>query len=283
MLLRPARPASSRAAARIRPAARGDNARRATRIIALKHVPAQDTMQTIRQWVAAEQLQSQTPPVTIVPDAITNHLLVTAESSQLESIEEIVENLDRPAPRIQIRAMIAELHLKEAPEPGVGATSKIPAKENLEEMLAMLKKRGEVHVIARPELTTASNQPAFVQFGSRVPRITGTTVSQGRGMTNSVTMENVGTILAVTGRVEDKGRVTLEIDVESSHLGPDDEGTPVAVTDGKTIHTREVKVLVLQTTVALQSGQCMLVGGQVAHTPHGWRETVLLLQATVTP
>jgi type II secretory pathway component GspD/PulD (secretin) len=281
-VLQPSRPAASRATARTRSASRAADARRVTTIIALKHVPAQDTMQTIRQWLGSEQPQRGAPPVTIVPDAITNRLLVTAEPSQLESIEEIVKSLDQPAPRIRMRAMIAELHLQEPPQPGVGPTSKISPRDSLDEILSMLKKRGEVHVIARPELVAANNQPAFVQFGSRVPRITGTSVSQGRGMTNSITLENVGTILAVTGRVEDEGRVTLEIDMECSHLGPEEEGTPLAVSDGKTIRTPEVKVLVLQTTVALQSGQCVLMGGQAAQTPHGWRETVLLLQATVT-
>ncbi len=37
-----------------------------------------------------------------------------------------------------------------------------------------LRERGELKVLARPQIMTLDNQPAFIQIGKRVPRITGT-------------------------------------------------------------------------------------------------------------
>ena len=114
-----------------------------------------------------------------------------------------------------------------------------------------------------------------------MPRVTGTTVSS-RGRANSVTLENVGTILGVTGRVTDDNVVTLEIDLERSHLGSEDEGTPVAVSEeGSVVRTPHVKTLTVQTTVSLASGQTVLLGGMVHQTDQRWGELLLLLQPEI--
>ena len=95
-------------------------------------------------------------------------------------------------------------------------------------------------------------------------------------------MENVGTILGVTGRVTEQDLVTLEIDLERSNLGPEDEGTPVVTPgDSPVVRSPEVRTLTLQTTVSLRGGQIAVLGGMVHQTEQRWGELLLLLQPEI--
>ena len=67
-----------------------------------------------------------------------------------------------------------------------------------------LQDRQRMQVLSRPQVMTLDNQPAFVQVGARVPRITATTSNQN-GVTNSVVLENVGILLGVTPRTSPDG------------------------------------------------------------------------------
>ncbi len=76
--------------------------------------------------------------------------------------------------------------------------------------------------------------------------------------------------------------MTLEIDVERSHLGPEEEGTPIAsVEGGSVIRAPEVRTLTMQTTVSLRSGRTVLLGGMVHQSPQRRGETLLLLRPEI--
>lgn len=88
--------------------------------------------------------------------------------------------------------------------------------------------------------------------------------------------------MGVTGRVADEDTVTLEIDLERSHLGPEEEGTPLATSaDGNIIRTPAIQTLTLQTTVSLRSGQTVLIGGMVYQQDGQWRQLLLLLRPEI--
>ena len=75
----------------------------------------------------------------------------------------------------------------------------------------------------------------------------------------------------------------MEIDLERSHLGPEDEGTPLSVEpEGDEIRTPVIQSVNLQTTVTLKSEEIALIGGTVYQTEHGWREFVMLVRAEIT-
>jgi type II secretory pathway component GspD/PulD (secretin) len=256
---------------------------RSTIVVRLQHAPATDIAGVIREWLKNEQAESDRPKVTVAVDAISNSLLLRGTAEQLNDIQAIVKELDQPLRQIRLRSLLAELSLPEAPRPGVGSITQEVVEADLDKVIADLQQRGELRLLARPELLVTDNQPAFLQLGQRIPRVTGTSVS-GRGMTNSVTMENVGTILGVTGRVSDDQSVTLEVDLEASHLGPENEGVTIAApADQEALRTPATHTISLQTTVALKSGQTVLIGGMVYRSATGWREVILLLRADVTP
>ncbi len=95
-------------------------------------------------------------------------------------------------------------------------------------LIRALKECRRLEVLSRPQVMTLDNQPAFIQVGERVPRITGVTLGQF-GQTNNVVDDNVGIILGVTPRISPDGLVVMEIDAERSFVGPEDEGVPISI------------------------------------------------------
>ncbi len=255
---------------------------RSTIVLRLQHAPVTDTADVIREWLKNEQAESDDPKVTVAVDAVSNSLLLRGMPEQLENLQAILRELDQPVRQFHLQSLLAEVALPEDAPPGAGSITQEVVEGDLDQALANLKQRRELRMVARPELMVSDNQPAFLQLGNRVPRLTGTSVSN-RGMTNSVSMENVGTILGVTGRVSDDQIITLEIDVEASYLGPEEEGTPVATSEQQVIRTPAIHTCSVQTTVALKNGQTVLIGGMVYQSDHGWREVLLLLRAKIVP
>ena len=117
-------------------------------------------------------------------------------------------------------------------------------------------------ILSRPHIMTLDNQSAYIQVGSRVPRITGTTTNQ-TGQTNQVTLENVGLILGVTPRVSPDKMVVMEVDVEKSELGPEAEGIPVSISEGQVIRSPRINTTFAQTTVSAADGQTVVLGGLI--------------------
>jgi type II secretory pathway component GspD/PulD (secretin) len=255
---------------------------RSTIVLRLQHAPATDTANVIREWLKNEQAESDDPKVTVAVDAVSNSLLLRGMSEQLEDLQAILRELDRPVRQFRLQSLLAEVALPEDAQLGAGSITQEIVRGDLDQALADLEAQGELRIVARPELLVSDNQSAFLQLGQRVPRVTGTSVSN-RGMTNSVSMENVGTILGVTGRVSDDQIITLEIDVEASYLGPEEEGTPVATTDQQVVRTPTIHTCSVQTTVALKNGQTVLIGGMVYQGEQGCRQVLLLLRAEIVP
>ncbi len=260
---------------------RAATSKRETIVIRLSHVPAADTAETICEWIRVEQQLTDQTPVTVVASVITNRLVVSGLPEQLERIRSVIQELDQPVTQIHVKATIVELALSADTQSAAGRPADDAVRGDLDEVLDQLKKRGEVSVIAQSEIRTADNQAAFLQMGCRVPRVTGTRTSP-QGHSNQLELENMGSILGITGRVTDDNSVTLEIDLERSHLGSEEEGTLLSSSnDGQDVRSPQVKTLTMQTTVSLRSGQAVLVGRSVHKTESGTGELLMLLEATI--
>jgi type II secretory pathway component GspD/PulD (secretin) len=131
-------------------------------------------------------------------------------------------------------------------------------------------------------LTTLDSQPAHIQVGRREPRITGVNMSQV-GRSNTITLENVGTILKFTPRVGADRVVTLELNVEDSRLGPAEEGAVVvAPTQGEVIRSPVIDTLSVQTTLRIPDGQTVVLGGMARQAKAG-KQRVILVTPHVLP
>ncbi len=148
-------------------------------------------------------------------------------------------------------------------ELGYGGLVLSAASENVSLLIRALEQTRNVEILSRPQIMTLDNQPAFIQVGERVPRITATTISQV-GQVNTVELEDVGLILDVTPRISPEGMVVMNVNAIKSSLGPIADGIPVSFSaDGTVLRSPRVNITAAETTVSSASGQTIVIGGLI--------------------
>lgn len=148
-------------------------------------------------------------------------------------------------------------------ELGYGGLVLSASSDSVSALIRALQESRRLDVLSRPQVMTLDNQPAFIQVGQRVPRITGTTINQF-SQVNTIDLENVGLILGVTPRISPEGMVVMEIDAEKSNLGPDAEGIPISISStGDVIRSPRINTTRAQTTVSAADGQTIILGGLI--------------------
>ena len=148
----------------------------------------------------------------------------------------------------------------------------------LDGVLKEKAKTASIETLTGLELVTVAGQSAFMQIGHRKPKITGVTLSQ-RGRTNSISLENVGSIVQITPRVVPDGSLVVAIDIERSGLAPEAEGKVIAILeDGSEIRTPQIDTLTSKTTVTAASGQAVVVNDLVLNEQSLRKETFVILR-----
>jgi general secretion pathway protein D len=115
----------------------------------------------------------------------------------------------------------------------------------------------KVNVISAPTLTVMDNRTAVLQVGDQVPIVTQSAQSTsniGAPVLNTIQMRDTGVILSVTPRVNDNGRVLLDIEQEVSNVAR----TTSSGIDSPTIQQRRVR-----TTVTVTDGEAVALGGLI--------------------
>jgi hypothetical protein len=123
--------------------------------------------------------------------------------------------------------------------------------------LSALEKAGKLHSLTRLQLSSAEEQPAFIQFGSLTPRTTGR-VATGATVMPIYSDVNLGMIAQVTGRVQDDGAIIAQVYVERSALVGDEEPF------NPQVNTPPIPIdrVLTNATVRLTPGQPQLIGGR---------------------
>ncbi len=120
--------------------------------------------------------------------------------------------------------------------------------------LHLLDKYGNTKVLANPHLSALDNQKATIKAGDRIPICQQSVVGS---TTNVVTTTSqyidTGVLMQVTPHINQGGLVTLDVQVEVSI-----PGNTLNPCDAPPINTRSV-----QSLVAVQSGQTMVMGGLI--------------------
>jgi type II secretion system protein D len=339
-----------------------DVAERRNAVYRLKNAPALDVATAINEFLrserqlhqsgtgltsASQQMESE---VVVVPEQVSNALIVSATPRYYQKIADLIEKLDEQPPQVLIQVVIAEVKLGNYDEFGlelglqdsvlfdrgvlsdiVTTTSTITnasgtaignnqtiqsatttpgynfnngnalgnsgtasssshlvggqsisnfgvgrnssktgysglvlsaSSESVSVLLRAMQELSCMRVISRPQIMTLDNQPAYVQVGQRVPRITGSAINNV-GQMNTVALENVGIILGVTPRISPEGLVVMEVDAEKSEIDTTTNGTEVAISQGEPIYSPYVNVTTAQTTVSASSGQTIIMGGLI--------------------
>ncbi len=149
-----------------------------------------------------------------------------------------------------------------------------------------LVQQGKQEAAARIGISLLENAPGVVNFSESVPVATGRQDfgggfggGGGRGQSTSYTMQNHGTSVQATARVEPDGTIVLELQAERSRLvanrpaGEEAGAANIAAT--KTTQAR------ISTTTRLASGKPAIVGSQQTGVGKDVMHTYFVLTATV--
>ena len=213
----------------------------------------------LRKAVSSKAVSSQARSRRSNPRNHSNHsnsLVVSATADEAQVITALAEKLDRPRRMVTVEVVIAEAKTDDAES--IAAVES--AGDDVARKIAALEKSEQLKIIARVRLTTLDNQPAFLQIGERVPTIRDVRGGQAEPVTR-LEYQNAGLIVGLTPRIDSEGRVTMEIDVEKSELGPAEEGVPLEILgSGKVVRVPRVRATTVQTTISAKDGQTVLLG-----------------------
>lgn len=223
------------------------------------------------------------PMMKIVADDTKNSLLIMANDRDYQRVLRVVQGLDVVASQVLIEAVIAEVSLNDDLQFGLqwqfakngtptaaftnaltgGVAASFPGfnyavnTANIAATLSALNALTHVNIISTPSLMVLDNKTARLQIGDQVPITTQTatsTVTAQTAIVNSITMQDTGVILAVTPRINESGRVQLDIEQEVSSVVK----TTTSNIDSPTIQQRRVK-----TTVVVSDGEVLALGGMI--------------------
>ncbi|MDB5356660.1 MAG: gspD 1 [Phycisphaerales bacterium] len=222
--------------------------------------------------------------VFVVADPDTNSLLVTTSSKYKEQVRQIIKELDRPAPQVLIKVLVAEVTHDNSADWGVdfsilnkrangkGQTidallGNAPAaaangglvvsvvETNINATLHALATAGKLDVLSRPYILASDNQLASITVGQEVPFVSESRLTDTGQTINTVTREDVGIILDVTPHINPDGLVILDVAPEISQL----TGTTVTISSG--VDAPVIAKRAAQSRVGIMNGQTIVIGG----------------------
>jgi type II secretory pathway component GspD/PulD (secretin) len=104
---------------------------RQTKVYRLKNSPAEAVSAAVNDWLQSERAVEQLAPgetnpfqqiqqeVVVVPEVVSNSLIVSATPRYYEEIQSLVEQLDQRPPMVNVQVLIAEVVLRDTDEFGV--------------------------------------------------------------------------------------------------------------------------------------------------------------------
>jgi general secretion pathway protein D len=220
--------------------------------------------------------------VQIVPDDITNSLLIRATTGDWTILEQAILALDLRPLQVVIEVVIAEVRRSGDLSLGVGftasdldetsgeeTTASLPGADpgnsftltilrtgdiDVDATLSALSSTGNVRILSRPVIQAQNNQEARILVGSERPFIQSsfTTVTNAGVSQEVVQYRAVGTALTILPTINEDGYVNLLLTQEVSSATAETQfGAPV-------ISTREAT-----TQLLARSGQTSVIGGLV--------------------
>ncbi len=206
----------------------------------------------------------------------------------LERISKLLRELDRQPRQILIEAQILEVGLKDSESYGLDwakifdSSNRVISlgtqglsnpgspglfldyfSDNLELVLDALRTRERLRTLSTPKLLALEDQEAETIIGDRLGYNVTTTIDNVT--TTSTEFLESGVILRVKPAVDEQGRVLLEIHPEVSTGSVSDDGIP------------NQKTTEVTTTMLVESGKTVFIGGLIKRTASETREGIPVL------
>jgi general secretion pathway protein D len=239
--------------------------------------------------------------VRITADTVNNAVLVYSNQEDYRVIERALHDVDRPRLEVAIDATVAEVTLTTDLQFGVqyflssnsaslglfgvatqtvtsaalqqvvpGLNLLLGSQSSPKVILNALSSVTDVKVLSSPSIVALDNQPALLQVGDEVPISTGTATilsSSSTPIVNQIELLNTGVILKVLPHVNANGSIQLEIDQEVSSVVNANNNAQQTLTP--TISQRRI-----HSTVAVMSGQTVLLGGLISDNTQNTRSGI---------
>jgi general secretion pathway protein D len=218
--------------------------------------------------------------IEIRADAGTNSLVIHATAEEYRSVEAAIRSLDVLPAQVLIEATIMEVSLNDALRHGVrwflesgnfganlsddlgGAVANVNpglniayGVSNARVVVNALEGVTQVQIVSSPALTVLDNQTATLKVGDQVPIATRSAVGTSNPdspIVNDIELKDTGVILSVTPRINPSGLVLLDISQEASDVVP---------TTSSDINSPTIRQRKINSTVAVQSGNEIILGG----------------------
>lgn len=245
----------------------------------LANAPSTEVARTVNELLKSERAASGPPkPNTVVlADAVSNSLIISGTSDAIHETVKLVEQLDAEPLMVCVQAVIGLIESRDglsflAPNPKGPELS--CSHEEACHLIEEFSKSDSVKILARPQIMTLDNQPAFLQIGHRVPRAQN--LKDGTVVTTE--LENVGLILGFTPRITSDHKVTMEIDLEKSELSSEEDGIPLGVdSKGNVVRSPMIETTMVQTTVKIPPSRAVIIGGLALKNGDKQGELVLVV------
>ena len=232
-------------------------------------------------------------PVDIIADDVRNALVILATPQDYKMVQVALAKLDVVPLQVLIEASIIEVSLTDELEFGVewyfknnfdrgnvvggrgtldlgsaGISALSPSfsyavLDNTDQAriaLNALEEETQVNVLSSPSLMVLDNQTAYINVGDEIPvpaRQSISNINPDSPTVNEIQFRQTGITLTVTPRVNSSGLVTMDIKQEVSNA----VSTTSSDIDAPTIQKRQ-----LESTVAINSGETIVLGGLIQDT-----------------
>jgi type II secretory pathway component GspD/PulD (secretin) len=149
---------------------------------------------------------------------------------------------------------------------GFGGLVLSAGSDSVNVLLRALDANFDIDILSRPQIRTVENHEALIQIGQQVPVVDGVSITAVGSANPVIRQEQAGIILRVIPRISPSGRIIVAVDAEKSafRLTPG-TGVPIFTdaTNGNVIEAPVKDITTANTTVSVQSGQTIVLGGMI--------------------
>jgi len=272
----------------------GDNKSRPTSVAAGRktvQVTNKDKKQKKITKTLASTSLSDLGDVKIIADEINNALIIMATAQDYTVVQSVIKQLDVMPLQVLIDATIVDVTLTDNLEYGIkwalshnngknaassnGGTMLFDAakkaavtsltggfgyafvSDDVSAVLEAEATKNNINIISSPSLMVLNNQEASIQVGEERSLRTSESTNTSGGVDNSVVTSTIqqrktGVKVTVTPRVNANGLVIMEIEQSIENFG-----------DGETNNNPDILTREIKSSVAVQSGETIVLGGLI--------------------
>lgn len=262
--------------------------------IRLSHVPVADVVKALEGSFDSEQrfrsgsdLTPHPDRVVLVPEPVTNSLLISGTPKTVNSLMGLIAKLDIRPDSVMAQICIANFVILKRDAKSDAGLSDVLAAPPAPSMgkdgaawLAWAKEHGRLEVLSRPQIMTLVNQPAMIRIGTALPRGAPKASTSGPPRPSTAGPAKLdgsepteaGVTIGVTPSISPEGLIVIELDIEQTSLvNRDEAGAPIIATTK------------MQTTISAKDGQTVIVGGVLQRSEDAHRRLIIAVTPRVNP